>query len=309
MNVVDLPQPCTDGLYEEAARRYAAAVKSRAFAVYRSGDARYPALSGLELIVVTEHLGVDNRFFFSALQRLPQRYHRLFLHEPFILPAWSLRVMRYTSHSARTLVAGREVLSAYQPSSEPDERWCRVLESYCAFAGFVEKTLRICQLEGRHTIAVASALQRLTSDLAAVLPAAADGEYVSRIERIHRTFFDDDPVERVRETWTLFANAFGRFDAVLRAHLNATTMEDASSIARARLRGEEACADVDRGYAFRRARDIGGYHQELVSLGFPFGRLFFAPAYPQTPDFAGVPIVETLLHNLYRVRRRIAEHV
>ncbi len=78
MNVVDLPKPCTSALYDDAAARYASAVKGRAVAVYRTGHVRYPGLCGLDLIVVVDRIGVDNRFFFSALQRLPERYHRLF---------------------------------------------------------------------------------------------------------------------------------------------------------------------------------------------------------------------------------------
>ena len=97
MNVVDLPEHATRGLYDEAISRYAAMVKGRAVGVHRVGNVRYPGLSDIDLLVVTEHEGVDNRYFFSALQRLPQRFHRLFLHEPFILPAWSLRVMRSTT--------------------------------------------------------------------------------------------------------------------------------------------------------------------------------------------------------------------
>jgi len=140
MNVIDLPDPSTRGLYEEAISRYAAIVKSRAVGVHRLGDVRYPGLCDIDLLVVVEHEGLDNRYFFSALRRLPQRFHRLFLHEPFVLPAWSLRVLRYTTHRARKLIAGRDVLKPYTSSDEPAERWCRMLASYCSCAGFVSRT-------------------------------------------------------------------------------------------------------------------------------------------------------------------------
>jgi hypothetical protein len=308
MNVVDLPQPCTHSLYDEAVTRYAAMVKNRAVSVYQTGHVRYPGLSDIDLIVVVEHVGVDNRFFFSALQRLPQRYHRLFLHEPFILPAWSLRVLRYTTHYAPKLLAGRDVLAPFTPGNEPDERWCRMLESYCAYAAFATKNRRAQQLKGRQTIAVANALRYLLSDAAVLLPQAANDAYVNEIERIRRTFFDEDAVECVRAAWSLFASAFDRFDETLREHVGAATTEEAVEIARLRLRGELACADFDREYAFRRARDIDGYHEELASLGFPFGHLFFVAAHPQTAQSAGTPVVEMLLRNLYRVRRRITEY-
>lgn len=311
MNVVDIPQPAAHGLYEEAASRYAAMVRSRAVAVHQLGRARYPGLSEIRLLAVTDHVGVDNRFFFSAFHRLPERFHRLFLDEPFILPAWSLRVMRYTKYYAPKLVAGRNVLNAYSPSQERDERWCRLLESYCAYASFAGKTRRSQLLKGRETLASASALRGLLAEAVPLIPEAADEAYVNAIEAIRRTFFDDcaDPVERVRDAWELFAAAFDRFESAMCARLGAANSEEAVSIARARLRGEHECADFDREYAFRRARDIDGYQEELASLGFPFGHLFPAAAHPQavrTPQAA--PIVDRLLRSAYHVRRRIMEY-
>jgi hypothetical protein len=310
MNVVDLPEPCTRSLYEEAISRYASMVKSRAVGIHRVGNVRYPGLSDIDLLVVTDHESVDNRFFFAARQRLPQRYHRLFLHEPFILPAWSLRVMRYTTHGTPDLVAGRDVLKPYTPSDEPAERWCRMLESYCSYAAFVERTRSSQVIRGRLTVAVANAFRFLLSDAAVILPEAADQAYVDEVEALRATFFEAaDRAERVRAAWTLFANAFERFDAVLQRHLGAQTTNQAVKIARARIHGDESCDDFDRGYAFRRAQEIDGYHQELASLGFPFGHLFFIAAHPHAVrTLPRQPVVDTVLRNVYRVRRRLTEY-
>ncbi len=96
------------------------------------------------------------------------------------------------------------MLSAFRPSSEPEERSCRTLESYCAYAAFAAKSRRAQQLKGCQTIAVASALRSL--------------------------------------------------------------------------------------------------------LGFPFGDLFFAAAHgPAAPD-VNTPIVDMLLRNVYRVRRKLTEY-
>lgn len=310
MNVIDIPQPANHALYEEAVARYAAMVKGRAVGVHQVGHVRYPGLSDIDLIVVTDHVGVDNRYFFSALQRLPERYHRLFLHEPFVLPAWSLRVMRYTTHYAPKLVGGRDVLSPFRPNDEPDERWCRMLESYCAYAAFALKNRRAQQLKGRQTIAVASALRYLLFDAAATLPEAADEQYVNEIEALRRSFFDaeNDAVERVRTAWRLFSAAFDRFDAILRDRLGAAGTEQGVERARALLSGDEASEYFDRDYAFRRARDIDGYQQELASLGFPYGHLFFVAAHPPAGTPQAGSMLDTLLHNLYRVRRRLTEY-
>lgn len=311
MNVVDIPEPCSNALYHEAVTRYGALVKGRAIGVYQIGEVRYPGLSDIDLLVVTDHIGMDNRFFFSAFHRLPERFHRLFLHEPFILPAWSLRVMRYTTHYAPKFVAGRDVLSPFAPADEPDERWCRLLESYCDYAAFALKNRRAQQVKGREVLSRASAFRFVLADAASVLPDAANHEYVNQIEHIRRTFFDDgsDAVELIRAAWGRFAAAFDAFDRIIREQLNAPGTEQAMSIAQARLCGDQSCADFDRDYAFRRSRDIAGYHHELASMGFPFGNLFFAAAHPAAPATpAQPPVLDTMLRNVYRVRRRLTEY-
>jgi hypothetical protein len=311
MNVIDLPKRASHALYDEAVARYASAVRTRAVAVYRSGPARYPGLSPLELLVVTGQTGLDNRFFFSALQRLPERYHALFVREPFMLPAWSLRVMRHTNNLAPQLAAGRGVLAPYSPNDDSAERWCRLLESYCAYAAFVENARDAQLLNGRQTMAAASGFRKVLADAAGVIPEAANDAYANHVEALCRSFFDEgaEPVERVRTTWKILARAFDTFDAIVRSRLQARTTQEAVETARTRLLGEEHCEEFDRDYAFRRAREIDGYHQELASLGLPFGHLFFVAAYPRAVrSLPRAPVIETLLSNLYRVRRRLTEY-
>lgn len=311
MNVSDLPKPANHALYAEALARYAAMVKSRAIGVHSLGPIPYPGLSGIELLVLTDHVARDNRFFFSVFHRLPQRYHALFAHEPFILPAWSLRVMRHTSRRAFHLEAGRDVLRPYAHNDEPAERWCRVLESYCAYAAFVCEVRKEHLLKARRTIEAASGFGRVLADASEILPEAANGGYVNRIDARCRTFFDEgsDPVEQVRTAWRIFSSAFDAFDALLRERLHARTTDEAVQTARARLTGDEECPDFDRDYAFRRAREIDGYQQELLSLGFPFGHLFFAAAYPRVaPATQRASVMDTVLSNVYRMRRRLTEY-
>lgn len=308
MNVVDLPQRYSEALYEEAISRYAAMVKSRAVGVHRIGKVRYPGLSGIRLLVVTAHVAVDNRFFFSAQHRLPERYHGLFLQEPLILPAWSLRVIAYTPHHDAQLVCGRDVITPYAPADEVAERWCRVLESYCEYAASITGVRNAQEIKARKLLAAAARFRHVLTDAAAVIPQAADASYSDSIETIQRTFFDSDEAraQRVRAAWDLLTAAFDRFDAAMRDRLAARSTEHAVAAARMRLLGEESCADFDREYAFRRARDIDGYHQELASLGFPYGHLFYVAAHPGAGrSLPAAPVLDTVLSNVYRVRRRL----
>jgi len=160
-------------------------------------------------------------------------------------------------------------------------------------------------------MAVASAFRSLLSEAAVILPSASDETYVNEIEAIRRTFFEggEDRVERIRTTWGIFYKAFSRFDEALQAHLGADGIEDAVAIARARLLGEDACDDFDQSYAFQRAREIDGYHEELASLGFPYGHIFYIAAHPRAVRHVRpASVVDTLLRNVYRVRRRLTEY-
>jgi hypothetical protein len=310
MNVVNVPQPANHALYDEAMTRYADMVRPRAISVYRLGHVRYPGLSDIELLVVTNRTGFDNRYYFSALHRLPQRYCALFAHEPFILPAWSLRVMQYTTHRDRALLAGHDSLHAYSPNDSSDERWCRMLESYCAYAAFIARTKQSEMLTTRMVISAASAFRYVLEDAAQLFAPFDAHAYGSEIDAIRTRFFArEDREPEVLGAWNLLLEHFDRFDAALRSWFDVHDTTGAAAKARALLRGEEPCAAFDREYAFRRGREIDGYFQELASLGFPYGNLFHSAAHPgglrQPHD---TPVVTNLVRNFYRVRRRLTEY-
>jgi hypothetical protein len=310
MNVVDLPAPAHHALYDEAVTRYAELVRARAIAVYRVGTVEFPGLCGVDLLVVMNRSGIDNRYYFSALHRLPRRFHPLFVHEPFILPAWSLRVIRYTTHYEPALLSGHDVLHPYQPADAPDERWCRMLEAYCSLASFFARSSATETLRGRLTLSVAGMFRYVLTDAAQLMPPLDARMYVRDIDAIQKTFFErEDPAAGVRAAYDLFAGHFKRFDAHVREWLGERDADAAVTKARALVRGDEVCEAFDREYAFQRTRDIDGYHHELASLGFPYGHLFPVATHPGAirplPD---TPVVTNLVRNIYRVRRRLSEY-
>lgn len=308
MNVVDIPQRAKREDYDEAISRYVQLVQPRAISIYRVGNIRFPGLSDIDLLVVSDRCSLDNRFFYSALQRMPRRYLPLFLHDPFILPAWSLRVMRHTTHGKPELLAGRRVLDGYTPSNEPEERWCRLLEGYCASASFVQRTQERGTLRGRMTVAVASAFRFQLAEAQAVL-AYDDRNYAARIDDVRAGFFDRaKPEDGVRDAWQIFSAEFQRVDASLRERLCLSAEDNLSTHARALLRGDRESGLFDREYAFRRAQAVDGYHQDLASMGFPYGHLFFIAAHPGAVHTHEESLVNGVVRNLYRVRRRLEEY-
>ena len=310
MIVTDLPQPSNHALYDQAITRYAELVRPRALAVYRVGHVRHPGVSDVDLLVVTDRMSLDNRHYFSALERMPEKFLPLFLHEPYVLPAWSLRIIQHTTHYKPALLSGRDLLRPYAPQDSNEERWCRMLESYCSYADFAAQTRSEKTLSGRRAMTVANSYRYLVADSERIFPVPGSASYAQEVDRIGESFFKrPNPADGVLEAWNLFAAHFDRFDAALRERLQTGSPEQTLQAVHKLLRGEHEFPGFDREFAFRRARDIDGYHQELASLGFPYGQLFFAAAHPlAVRALPEPPVVTNLMRNLYRMRRRLFEY-
>jgi hypothetical protein len=309
MNVVDLPQPAPRELYEEAIARYVKMVRGRAVAVYAVGSVRFPGLSDIDLLVVTDRKDLDGRYYYSALQRLPRRFLRLFLHEPFILPASCAEVMRHTTHYAPQLLSGRDVIRQFPPNDAASERWCRMLESYCSYSMFTERVRTKETLRGRWTIAVTSALRYLLGDAAHVFDGIDVQSYAAELDAIRAAFFEsENPAALIQRAWAHFLHAFEQCDAMLRARLGTHARMETIERARVLLRGDVSSDLFDRNYAAQRARIIERYYDELRLLGIPYGGLFFVAAHPEAVRTIPETAVTSLVHNIYRVRRRLAEY-
>lgn len=309
LRLYELPREVPLALYEEAVVRYAAAVRTRAFAIYRSGDLRYAGLCGLKLLVVVEHAAVDNRYFFSAFNRLPRRYLDAFVAEPFIMPSTTLGVMRHTSHRNLRIVTGRDELGRYVPALDESEAWCRMLEAYCSGSVYIDRVCASGALHGRKIVAALQALRETWDNAADLLGGNEHREYGMDCDRLLGSFFTSASVhENVLAAWQMFLRGFTVFDESIRRCLRTGTAAQTFATARDALRGEREIAQFDREYAFRRALAIDGYHADLAALGFPFGHLFYIAGHPRavrTSEHA--PVLGEVLHNVYRAYRRLGD--
>jgi hypothetical protein len=309
MNVIELPQPAPRELYDEAIARYVKMVRARAIAVYRVGNVHFPGLSDIDLLVVTDRKAFDSRYYFSALQRLPRRFLPLFLHEPFILPAHCAEVMRHTTHYAPVLLSGQDAVRAFPPSDTEDERWCRMLESYCSYSVFAERVRTNERLRARFTIAVTSAFRYLLGDAAKLFDGIDPADYAAQMDAIRSEFFTSEhPQTLVLHAWERFSKRFQEFDTMLRERLGTHARMETIERARALLRGEISTELFDSSYAMKRARTIERYYDGLRALGIPYGGLFFIAAHPEALRSIPETPVTTLVHNYYRVRRTLAEY-
>jgi hypothetical protein len=309
LRLYELPRQMPLPMYEEAVVRYASAVRPRAFAVYRSGEPRYGGLCGVSVIVVVQHAALDNRYFFSALGRLPRRFLDAFVHEPFIVPSTTLSVMRHTNHANLQIVTGRDELRRYAPAGDEAEAWCRMLEAYCSGSLYIERVRESGALHGRKIIAALHAL-RETLDAAAALLAVPDrSAFGLQCDRLLETFFSQATIrENVLAAWELFTQGFAAFDEAVKRAFGTVTRAQTFAAARDALRGEYETTQFDREYAFRRALAIDGYHADLAALGFPFGHLFYIAGHPRAVRTSEhVPVLAEVLHSVYRAYRRIED--
>ena len=117
---------------DEALSRYAELIGPRAIVLYRVGGA--PAASGddgLRILVITSRVGIDNPYFYSVRERLPEKLAQCFAQEPFILPAWSLRALQHIDYRPLEIVKGHDIARSYPPAENQSEHVCRLLEAYC----------------------------------------------------------------------------------------------------------------------------------------------------------------------------------
>lgn len=279
MNIYDLPVRVERALYDDAMHEYAAKVAGRADAVYATGNINYPGLSDLDLLVVTSSKRADNPQYFSAMHRLPHVYGPILLHDPLVVPAQHKQVLRYTTHRNIRLIAGRDVLRGVAFLDTPEERWCRLLESYCTYAAFVASVESTQTCRGRRLIAKTSSLRFSLREMDALHGTQYAEPYGRRLDELRFTYYFRDPVETLGEAWKIFRDAYQTLTAWLESELGLCPGEKVDDFARRFFSGNARFDVVSAGYVQQRSAEIDAYHEGLARLQIPFGQMFFWEAH------------------------------
>lgn len=268
-------------MYVKAIELYARLVASRALACYTVGSVPFPGLSDIDLLVVVRDARRDNAQFFSAIDRLPKIYRPLFLHNPFVLPATCVDVLRFTSHGKRTLESGTDVLVGIAPLASLEERWCKLFESYCNFAVYLAKCQTAPSGSARLAVAVASSMRYALSDLDAILGTDHAPPYARDIDERRGRFGGDldRNASLALEAWTLLRDKFAWLEQTLGEMVPLRPAESLVAFADEFLRGNRTFGSLDTAAIARRRAAIDFYHDELHRLRFPYGHLFFFAAY------------------------------
>ncbi len=264
---------------------YVNKVRGRALAVYQVGTIKFPGISDIDLLVVAETPRSDNNQYFSVFQRLPRAYHRLFLHEPFVLPLRTLSVLLHTSHAQPILLSGPDILAGLTPLQNREEKWCKLFESYCNFAVYLDQCREREELSGRLAVAVASSMRYALRDLDELCGTEHAAHFSEQVDAQRNLLMTADLARA--------AEIAGGLLQVLQDKMTwlKTTVEQLMPESQGRrpcqfadefLRGRTG-SGLNRSLITRRWEAIDDYHQELKRLKFSYGHLFFFAAYGTAP--------------------------
>jgi hypothetical protein len=300
----DVPRAVPRDMYDAAIALYADKVSSRTVALYTVGSVPFPGLSDIDVLLVPTAVMRDNGQFFSVINRLPLRYQRLFLHQPFVVPETALSVLRFTSHSKRTQITGTDVLSAIQPLLTKEERWCKLLESYCNFMTYIDQCQRRTFVSGRLAVAVASSMRYALRDYDAIFSTREAVGYSDDIDarRAALSTRSRDDQAAVREIWNALLTKVQWLHATLVRKFALERGESPVQFAAGFLQGRRPFDNLDMPAIAARRAEIDFYNEELRRFRFPFGHLFFHAAYHSVQMFRQ-PRYERAMYSLwYRAR-------
>lgn len=276
----EFPTPIDTSVYEQAAALYAQRVGARALALYQVGNINYPGLSDLDLLLVVRDMRIDNVQFFSVYRRLPPRFHGLFLHEPFVVPLDCLDILRFTTHTRRQLLVGKDLASAITSESSGAEAWCRLFEGLCTHQAFLDNVRRTRIVRVRHMTAVANSLRFSIGFFDAIAATSWAKTYGSSLDTLKQSLLTDCLSEAV--ALQIFDHYYGTFQNLtvsIRERLSLPQTEDVVAYAKQFLRGDREVSGVDPEWARQRYQAIERYHAALARLKFSYGYLFFLAAY------------------------------
>ncbi len=304
----DLPTRVSRAEYEEAISRYSCMVQSRVIALYAVGNIAYPGLSDLDLLVVLDESRIDNNQFF-AFERLPRRFHKLFLHQPFFVPADMTFLVDYTTLTRREYVTGADVLNRKTMPETAEARYCRFFESFCHYRGYVDRIRRCDRVSARMMIAVASAFRYSLADSAWPIAVRAEG-YGQRIDDMRAQYFERgaSAESRLQEVWSLLSGTVDALEGELQVNLPLEGGETAVGFAKALIAGRRELASLDRGAIAGRNRAILSYHDRLMQLRLSYGHFFYLAAHlDNLRIYRQAPMLRRLMQARYKPERLINE--
>ena len=269
------PLPIAASVYTDAVSQYAAAVSSRASAIYQVGNVHYPGLSDIDLLVVVDRASWDNNQFFSPYIRLAQPYRALFHHEPRLIPADGMDALEFSScahasvddstHQApglngsrRRLVLGADVL-ADRVADVASTAWqrCRVLEVAYLFHRALDNFESQVSVDVVKLMSRSTALRYPMRHLHDLLGLSRDVEYERAVDStrallLRRNLSDAERLAAVEDIYARLATATRRFEANARALFGIRRNEEFSAVASDMLAGKRPAPGIDDAYLARR---------------------------------------------------------
>ncbi len=309
MNFTDLPRKTSRESYDEAITIYRRNVASRIQALYRVGNITYPGLSDIDLLLVTDQTDLDNNQFF-AFERLPSRFHALFLHQAFVVPADTLSIIEYTTHFKRELLAGDDIFAASTRLDDPAMNFCRFLESFCHYRAYVSRTRQRGWVSARMIMAVASAFRFSLAEFTSEEPALDPQLYADRIDAIRAAYFQThaDREGLLQEAWRDLSGTVDELEQELTKRLPLRPSQSVAEYAKDFIDGRGVPAEFDLEQVLKRRSMIERYHRALSRLCLSYGYLFYLTAYLSTlRQYHQPPLMRRIAQAAYKPQRLVDE--
>lgn len=274
MRVHNLPEPVSASFYEEAVAVYLAKASRYIESCYWIGNVNFPGLSDLDLLVIPrdrllapQHLAIK--------RALPPQYHRIVLHDPFILPKSHLQVYRYASFGKGKLIYGPHLLANITEEGTIATRLCNELESLYREYHYLCYCKQRPSLNALLWIAIGSAFRFTLQSMVAcnLLPPCRYEEYKVTYDQM-RAHYLEAPCEK------RFWQMFHYFEANLEHLLNKVSKELAVDIRQVNslnefyARKSYSLPGLCRNEILQREAAIQDYLRSLRSRHFGYGSLF-----------------------------------
>jgi len=277
----NIPSVAAKEEYDEAVALYAQKIATRVTALYRVGAMTFPGLSDIDLLVVVPGSKRDNNQFFNVFYRLPNRFHRLFRHQPSVLPETAIDTFQHSTHYRPLLVIGNNVLGDRQVLATREEHWCRVFQGYCNQKAYLSGCQKRVRIDAGQAVAQASSLRYVLRDLDAVLCTSHAVLYAKEIDALRAALFAR-PAEGpmlIAEIWNKLCEKMLWLQTTLTELLPLRENESVQDFGVRFLLGRSSFDSLDSSAILSRRQRINFYHTELRRMNFSYGHMFPVAAY------------------------------
>ncbi|HXG25196.1 MAG TPA: hypothetical protein VNJ09_11615 [Chthonomonadales bacterium] len=305
MRVHNLPEPVSASLYEEAVAIYLANAGRYIESCYWIGNTNFPGLSDLDLVVIPRDRWLAPQHL--AIKRaLPPQYHRIVLHDPYILPKSHLQVYRYASFGKGKLVYGPPLLANITEEDTKATHLCNQLESLYRKYHYLRYCKQRPSLNALLWIAVGSALRFPLQSMVAcnLLPPCSYEEYKVTYDQMRARYLEAPCEKRFWQMFHYFETNLERVLDKVYEELD-IDIRQVNSLHEFYSRESYSLPGLCREEILQREAAVWDYLRALRSRHFGYGSLFESSWRKSLPPTLGMRLAQWAKPALHRLRKTL----